>query len=413
MSDWERRRLKFVVRINQRKLPETTPTDAEFRYIDIGSVGRGRLTAPPELTTFALAPSRARRLVSPGDVIVSTVRTYLRAVWPVAGPTDDLVVSTGFAVLSPKAGLSLDYLGWLVQADPFVEEVVARSVGVSYPAINPSEIGDIAVTVPPLDAQRRIATRLTAQMQDLDRLLEKEVELVGVLLERRKLLITDAVLGRLTGGSGDAIARQTRPLRAMAQVALGRQRSPEHAVGPHMVRYLRAANVKDGVLDLEDVMSMNFTPSEQVTFALQPGDVLITEGAGSLTAVGANAVWRGELDETVCFQNTLLRLRPRPGNDARFLSWWARYAYESGLLAAIATGANIYHLGAARVRTLRAWIPDIETQREIADLLDAETTRIESLIRGKRRMIELLLERRQTLITASVTGQLKQASEAA
>ena len=95
------RRLKYVVAINSRSLPEQTPSDLGIRYLDIGAVGRGALVAEPEVTTFGDAPSRARRLVAEGDAIVSTVRTYLRAVWPVRGDTDGLVVSTGFVVLSP------------------------------------------------------------------------------------------------------------------------------------------------------------------------------------------------------------------------------------------------------------------------------------------------------------------------
>ncbi len=42
-----------------------------------------------------------------------------------------------------------------------------------------------------------------------------------------------------------------------------------------MVPYLRAANVKDGRLDLEDVKSMDFSPAEQVILGLQAGDVLV------------------------------------------------------------------------------------------------------------------------------------------
>src|SRR5262249_20385166 len=116
-----------------------------------------------------------------------------------------------------------------------------------------------------------------------------------------------------------------------AEVILGRQRNPQSDTGPHMVPYMRAANVKDGVLDLGDVKSMNFSPSEQEVFALRPGDVLVSEGSGSLSAVGASAVWNGEVAGRVCFQNTLLRLRPRrTTTDSRFLAWWSRAAYASG-----------------------------------------------------------------------------------
>jgi type I restriction enzyme S subunit len=183
--------------------------------------------------------------------------------------------------------------------------------------------------------------------------------------------------------------REVRPLRAYADVVLGRQRSPKDDVGPHMARYLRAANVKDGYLELEDVKEMNFSPEEQLAFALAPGDVLVTEGSGSLTAVGASSVWNGELDGTVCFQNTLLRLRPRSSTDSRFLAWWCRYAFADGLFASAATGANIYHLSAERLRALPVRYLPLARQRAIADYLDTETARIDALIAKKQRMIEL------------------------
>jgi len=96
-------------------------------------------------------------------------------------------------------------------------------------------------------------------------------------------------------------------------VTMGRQRSPKHAVGEHIVPYLRAANVKDGRLQLDSVFEMNFSPAEQATFSLRPGDVLVTEGCGSIGQLGAAARWDGEIGGTVCFQNTLLRLRAVQG----------------------------------------------------------------------------------------------------
>ncbi len=169
-----------------------------------------------------------------------------------------------------------------------------------------------------------------------------------------------------------------------------------------MTPYLRAANVKDGELDLTDVKEMNFDPGEQQIFRLQPGDVLISEGAGSLAAVGASAAYEGE-PPGVCFQNTLLRLRPRADVEPRFVAWWARAMYASGEFARFATGASIYHLGAERVRAVRAWIPTIEEQRRIAAFLDAETERIDQLIATKTRMIELLEERTVSEREATVT----------
>ncbi len=163
--------------------------------------------------------------------------------------------------------------------------------------------------------------------------------------------------------------------------------------------YLRAANVKDGELDLSDVKEMNFSPTEQVIFSLNDGDVLVTEGSGSLGAVGASAVWSQDLPGTHCFQNTLLRLRPRPGTNPRFLAWWARYAFADGLFAIIATGANIFHVSAERVRSLPMTYLPLPEQRAIADYLDRETARIDVLIAAKQRMLSLLDEWENSLVS--------------
>lgn len=168
-----------------------------------------------------------------------------------------------------------------------------------------------------------------------------------------------------------------------------------------MTPYLRAANVKDGVLDLSDVKEMNFTPRERGEFQLEPGDVLVTEGAGSLAAVGAAAVWSGELDSPVCFQNTLLRLRPRGGTDGRYLAWWARHAYGDRLFAAEATGVNIFHVSADRVRSMGVALPSESKQRAIADFLDAETARIDAAVSMRRRWLHLAAERFAAQIDAS------------
>lgn len=192
---------------------------------------------------------------------------------------------------------------------------------------------------------------------------------------------------------------RTTTLRGVAEVSLGRQRSPQHDSGPHLVPYLRAANVKDGLLDLNDVKHMNFSPAEQVVFSLRAGDVLITEGSGSLATVGASAVWRGEIEGTVCFQNTLLRLRPRAETtDGRFLEWWARFAFGGGLFASIATGANIYHISAERVRALPIDLPLLERQRRIADFLDIEIDRVDRLAKLVSTARNLMLDRRLAVI---------------
>lgn len=99
------RPLKYVATLNDDALGEGVDPDYELQYIDIGNVdSSGRIH---EVVTykFADAPSRARRRVKDGDVVISCVRTYLQAIAPIDKPADNLVVSTGFAVVRPKVGV--------------------------------------------------------------------------------------------------------------------------------------------------------------------------------------------------------------------------------------------------------------------------------------------------------------------
>jgi type I restriction enzyme S subunit len=73
-------------------------------------------------------------------------------------------------------------------------------------------------------------------------------------------------------------------LEDIAEVRLGRQRSPRTHTGTNMRPYLRAANVTWHGLNLGDVKEMHFEPAEVETYRLKAGDVLVAEASGSPTA---------------------------------------------------------------------------------------------------------------------------------
>lgn len=157
-------------------------------------------------------------------------------------------------------------------------------------------------------------------------------------------------------------------LDSVAEVRLGRQRSPKDHVGPQMRAYVRAANVGwDGLL-LDDVKTMNFTDDEMKVYGLQPGDLLLNEASGSAPEVGKPAIWTGEIDGCA-FQNTLLRVRPKDA-DPRYLLHYFKQQAVTGAFARQARGVGIHHLGR---EALAAWpipLPAIDDQRRIAAMLD-------------------------------------------
>lgn len=152
-------------------------------------------------------------------------------------------------------------------------------------------------------------------------------------------------------------------LEDVAEVRLGRQRSPKNHFGPNMVPYVRAANVTWAGLDLSDVKEMQFTPEEVATYALQPGDVLVAEASGSASEVGKPAIWRGEID-TACLQNTLIRVRSE-GPLPEYLLLAIRDAALSGAFARAALGVGINHLGRDRLASWRIALPPLAEQERI------------------------------------------------
>jgi type I restriction enzyme S subunit len=190
---WDTRPLKRWVRMNAAVLPETTVPDHEFRYVDIGSVGTGVLTQKPQRLRFGSAPSRARRVVRKGDTIISTVRTYLKAVYFVDRDAEELICSTGFAVLTPRLGTLPKFVSYLARSDPFTNRVTADSVGIAYPAIVETRLGSFHVAVPPLPEQSAIVRFLDHVDRRIRRCIRAKQKLIALLHEQKQVIIHRAV----------------------------------------------------------------------------------------------------------------------------------------------------------------------------------------------------------------------------
>lgn len=132
-----------------------------FVYVDIGSVGKGTGTIDSvQRLSVEEAPSRARRKIRRGDVILSTVRPNLRASAVVPPQLDGHVCSTGFAVLRPRKGLIPEFLGWQVLSDVFVDQLVGTTTGGHYPAVPDRRLRSIGIVVPTEKVQRMSLARL-------------------------------------------------------------------------------------------------------------------------------------------------------------------------------------------------------------------------------------------------------------
>ena len=155
-SSWSEHKLGDLIQINPDALNKTYPY-SEIEYLDISSVGTGFYTEVRRLK-LEEAPSRAKRLVSDGDTIISTVRPGNKSYCYLKKTTPRMVVSTGFAVLRAKKDL-LDerFLYYLVSNPAFTEYLVAHEKGAAYPAVGTETIENAIVNIPDLPTQKKIS----------------------------------------------------------------------------------------------------------------------------------------------------------------------------------------------------------------------------------------------------------------
>ena len=193
---WEVKKLKNVAKINLFTLPENTPKSYIINYVDIGSVSFEKGIERTEFFEFKNAPSRARRIAKQGNTIISTVRTYLKAIDFISEEKCEFIYSTGFAVLEPQ-GLFEKYLYHFVRSNTFTEQVTFYAKGMSYPAINSSDLGRLFLAIPPSIEQTAIIAHIETQSAKIDKAIALQEQQIEKLLEFKATLIDGAVTGKM------------------------------------------------------------------------------------------------------------------------------------------------------------------------------------------------------------------------
>lgn len=192
-SSWKVYKVKQIADSNNDVLPENYEEEQEIDYIEIGSVTYEHGVRTTEKMKFGNAPSRARRIVHNGDTIISTVRTYLKAIAYINDSLADKIVSTGFSVVTPHKDVVAKFLYYALSTHSFISNVEAHSVGISYPAINNTNLMDLKIVLPMQREQIQIASYLDAKCSKIDEIIEKQQAIIEKLKEYKFSIITEAV----------------------------------------------------------------------------------------------------------------------------------------------------------------------------------------------------------------------------
>lgn len=189
------------------------------------------------------------------------------------------------------------------------------------------------------------------------------------------------------------------PIGSAYSVTLGKMLDAGKAVDDShtVLPYIRAANIQDDGLRLDDVNEMPFSSDEAARLNLRRGDLLVVEGG----AVGTSVVLEHDMAGW-SFQKTVNRVRPTGDWSTRYLGYVLRAYRDAGVIDLVCNGSTIPHLTAEKLRALRIPTASPDAQRAIADYLDRETRRIDTLIEEQQCLIDMLHERREALIERSL-----------
>lgn len=159
-SEWQKTLIRYCCDINPSNIKANWPSQY-IKYIDISSIGVGCQQEVFKSFLRVEAPSRAQRLIASGDCIISTVRPNRRSMIWIKNADDNLVASTGFAVLRAKPGVILPrFLYYNLFSQSFTDYLVTREKGAAYPAVSTTDIGDAEIYLPPLPEQQTIVDLL-------------------------------------------------------------------------------------------------------------------------------------------------------------------------------------------------------------------------------------------------------------
>ena len=422
---WETKRLKIVASINDDMLSEREDPLRPIAYVDISSIDATFGITETEEMVFEDTPSRARRLVCDGDTIVSTVRTYLRAIAPVSVPPPEMVVSTGFAVIRPRA-MDPGFTSWVLREQGLVEEIVARSTGVSYPAINASQIGDLPVPLPSFAEQSAIAAYLDRETECIDMLVAKQRFLIERLEEYRATLITHTVTRGLPPEAACIAGLDPSPrLKPSGVEWLGDV--PEHwevdrlkwsvsgmvngvwgeePDGDNDIACVRVADFdrRSFRVHFDDPTMRAVIPIQRFGRELQAGDLLLEKsGGGEKQMVGCVVLF--DHHSPAVSSNFIARVSAV--GSPRFWVYMHAALYSGKLnFPAIKQTTGIQNLDSSVYFDTLTVFPPLAEQEAIAAFLDHETASIDELTNQVERAIERLQEYRLALITAAVTGKI-------
>jgi restriction endonuclease S subunit len=388
---WNIKKLKYVAEVNSTTLPEKKDNDFEIEYVDISSVNENGEIMNTKIFMFLEAPSRARRIIHKGDTIVSTVRTYLKAISFIAEEKENLICSTGFAVIRPRSELQAKYLFFIARSQGFIDRVMALSKGVSYPAIDSEDVKEIPVWYPDVTEQDKIVHYIENKIQAINKFIDDKESLIYLLNEERTAIISHAV----TKGINPNVKLKPSGIAWLGEI-------PEHWEVMKL-KYVLRVNSGDGIKPIEinpdgayPVYGGNGILGYTEKYNSDKADIIVGR-------VGAKCGNVKLVTGKKWISDNALQISITGNNNFEYMS----LLLESMNLNSMANQNAQPLITGTMIKEKKTILPPLNEQNEIVQHVNKTAKKIDNTITQIEKEIELMQEYRTALINEAVTGKIK------
>lgn len=411
---WKTIPLRYVCELNPSVAFDGLDEDEDLTFLPMDRVKSGYFI--PNTNKFSKYGS-SYTAFEDGDIVLAKVTPCFEN--GNIAIADDLVGGKGFGsselfVIRPTKA-DRRFLFYYFQSSAFKQDGEASMTGAGgLKRVSPDVLRQHHLPFPSRDVQCLIANYLDRETARIDGLIAEKERMLALLEEKRAALISRVITSGLDANAplkpsdrawlGEIpVHWGLQRLKQLAEVrgglTLGKQYAGELLEYP----YLRVANVQDGYLKLDDVLTVEVPASEAASNLLAYGDVLMNEG-GDIDKLGRGCVWRDEI--TPCLhQNHVFAVRPHSVDSDWLALWTSSLQAKRYFESRAKRSTNLASISGSNIKELPVPLPPIDEQFAIKQFLADRHLRLEAVRKELRDSLHLLSERRTALITAAVTGQ--------
>jgi type I restriction enzyme S subunit len=307
--------------------------------------------------------------------------------------------------VTPSSSLEPEYLKFVLESLDW--KLLTQGMGI--PMLTVSQLASVAVRIPALREQRRIAEFLDRETALIDALIAKQQQLISTLAERLSALRTDVWTATSTQlGQHQGELRKVRLKHLLGSIDQGV--SPEASAelaDETSWGVLKSGCVNRGVFNPLEHKRLDADFSVDPRHAVRVGDLIVNRASGSPELVGSAAVVRA-LGFNLILSDKTFRLRLNSKATVDYLvQFMQSRLYRDQVIGAISgAGGLANNLPVSALKNFSVPLAPPSTQARIVDVLSEAEDDHRAAVSANERIVELLRERRQALISAAVTGKI-------